>query len=312
MTALAKYLTFSATRHLVAGVNVVSCELLLGDSRLVRFDRVPRNNVHRHNYFEPCYVVSGTGEFVHEEEHLALRPGDLFIANPGSFHEITSLKTKDLSLWYTSFSIAEKAQRALASSMEETIIQCFLNEHRIKAGQQQHIGRCFQSFSRLEKGMRLAQSAYFTEQLKKVLVLQIMAALAPIEESTVSGHPAWERIRRVIELHPTLTVPEIAKMSGVSERSMRRLFHDKLGRTVTSEIQKRRIGRAATLLALPELSIAEVGQRIGIDDPGQFTRLFKKVMGMTPRDFRQQKLPQSPETWRWVTVGNVSMRTEFL
>ena len=145
----------------------------------------------------------------------------------------------------------------------------------------------------------------------RLLVLQIITALASGDGADSPLPQALARIRKWIEVQPHLTVPELARLSGVSERSMRRLFHEKLGRTVTREIQERKIERAAALLGLPELSIAEVGQRIGIDDAGQFTRLFKKIMGITPRDFRHRELPQSSEHWRWVNVGAVAMRTEF-
>lgn len=293
-------------------VKAVSHTLLLGDFSRVRFDRVPRNNPHRHNYFEPCYVISGTGDFVHEDEHFELQPGDLFIANPGSVHEITSIKTRDLNLCYTRFAIVEKSPADQRESQEDKIIQRFINAHQLKVSQQQHIGRGFRFFSRMGVSKRGGQSAYFTAQFWKVVILQIMTALAQIDETEASEHPVLERIRHLIALHPACTVSEIAKMSGVSERSMRRLFYEKLGRTVIREIHEQRINNASALLALPELSIAEVGQRIGIDDPGQFTRFFKKGMGITPREFRRQELTRSVETRHWVTAGSLASQTDFL
>jgi len=288
-------------------------ELLLGEPSQVRFTRVSRNHLHRHNFFEPCYVLSGTGDFYHENEHMTLRPGDLFIANPGSSHEITSLKTRDLNLYYTSFAIAEKAcPRSDELSVEGGIIRKFLEGHRLKVSQQQQIGQCFRYYAQLQKAERVAQHDYFVQQQLRLLVLQIMASLASIEETDSHFPRALARIRKVIEAQPGLTVPELARLGGVSERSLRRLFRDRLDRTITREIQERKIERAAALLGLPELTVAEVGQRIGIDDPGQFTRLFKKIMGLTPRDFRHREVPHSPENWRWVNVGAVSMRTEFL
>ena len=70
----------------------------LSATRYVSFERVTRNRIHRHSFFEPCIVVSGEGEFEHGSKVFALREGDLFIANPGIYHEIRSLRTKDLPL----------------------------------------------------------------------------------------------------------------------------------------------------------------------------------------------------------------------
>ena len=44
----------------------------------------------------------------------------------------------------------------------------------------------------------------------------------------------------------------------------------------------------------------EVTRQVGVDDPAQFSRLFKKVMGVTAREFQR-----SPP------VGSGAMRTEF-
>jgi hypothetical protein len=78
-------------------------ELTFSSTRFVSFERVTRNRVHRHSFYEPCIVISGTGEFEHGAEQYALREGDLFIADPGIYHEIRSLKTKDLQLYFLAF-----------------------------------------------------------------------------------------------------------------------------------------------------------------------------------------------------------------
>ncbi|MGH7145805.1 MAG: AraC family transcriptional regulator [Planctomycetota bacterium] len=81
---------------------------------------------------------------------------------------------------------------------------------------------------------------------------------------------------------------ELARQAGVSERSLRRLFEDHLRTTPGREYLTRRMRWAAQLLADPRQSVHAVGARIGIPDPSQFSRDFRRVMGRTPSQFRAE------------------------
>ncbi|RME70993.1 MAG: AraC family transcriptional regulator, partial [Verrucomicrobia bacterium] len=49
-----------------------------------------------------------------------------------------------------------------------------------------------------------------------------------------------------------------------------------------------KVQRACELLATTTLSIAEIAEQLGFDDPYYFSRLFRKIMGMAPRVYRRQ------------------------
>src|ERR1700730_8307190 len=94
----------------------------LSATRYVSFEQVTRNRFHRTSLFEPCIVLSGTGEFEHGSAVFSLREGDLFIANPGVYHEIRSLRTTDLGLYFLAFSIA-RASRTSRSGEQPRLRQ---------------------------------------------------------------------------------------------------------------------------------------------------------------------------------------------
>ena len=48
---------------------------------------------------------------------------------------------------------------------------------------------------------------------------------------------------------------------------------------------------AMRLLNQPQLSVAEVGYRLGFSEPSAFHRAFKRVTGLTPQDYRRQRAP---------------------
>lgn len=291
--------------------------LMLSRVNRVRFDRQPRNFVHRHNFFEPCLVVAGSGEFDHGDAHFPLRTGDLFIADPGVFHEIKSLRTRDLDLMFTAFAVSETTDRTETRLDDDEIIRSFLKRHVVWRKEQQRLRGAFQQLLDWSANGPTRRNEFFRREMMRLLILQIMTALTPASDAPEgSGEKPFALARALREIDARLRGPiwvlDIARSSGVSERSLRRLFQRHLRRTVAEEIQERRVQRAATLLALPEFSVAEAGRQVGIDDPGQFTRLFKKIMGASPREFRDKKIARATRRTVFVPIGGVPMKTEFL
>lgn len=60
------------------------------------------------------------------------------------------------------------------------------------------------------------------------------------------------------------------------------------GASVSAHLQQRAILEAKRLLGFTELSVKEIGYALGYDEPVYFGKLFKKVTGLTPQQFRHQ------------------------
>ncbi len=291
--------------------------LLLSEVQWVRFNRPLRNLVHRHTFFESCLVVSGRGEFDHGEDHFALGPGDLFVADVGVFHEIKSLRTRNLTLLFISFAVAEATGSDEGNTEKDLIIRSFLKKHAVWCKDQQHLTGDFRRLLDHEEVNRLPHSDFFLREAKQLLVLKIMTALIAKTFTESAGdtvpHTALNRALQAIDmhLHEPIWVKTIAKSSGMSERNLRRLFRRQVGRTVSGEIQEHKAQRAVLLLGRPEFNIAEVDREVGIEDPAQFSRLFKKVMGVSPHQFRTSKIPIVSRQTIFVKIGSVTMKTEF-
>jgi AraC-like DNA-binding protein len=67
------------------------------------------------------------------------------------------------------------------------------------------------------------------------------------------------------------------------------------GRTVQEWITERRMAEARGLLAETDLPVAEVARRVGVCDPGYFSRLFGRAHGSSPREWRGGREPQRRE-----------------
>ena len=100
------------------------------------------------------------------------------------------------------------------------------------------------------------------------------------------------RIRRSVELMYTqldqdLTLKALAAASYLSPFHFARLFKKLTGSTPHNYLAGIRAARAQLLLAETELSITQIGSRVGYLSASHFTKAFRLATGTTPREFRK-------------------------
>ena len=83
-----------------------------------------------------------------------------------------------------------------------------------------------------------------------------------------------------------LRLKALAEAQGVNASYLSTLFKKETGETITDHVNKKRMERAAHLLQSTKLQIQSVAQHCGISDVNYFSKLFKKHLGLTPREFR--------------------------
>jgi len=93
-----------------------------------------------------------------------------------------------------------------------------------------------------------------------------------------------------IEVHlgERLALPQIARAAGLSTRSLVRLFRKELDTSVVEFILRRRVARAADLLRRSDRICAEIAFEAGFGSVQHFNRIFLRVQGMSPREWRRR------------------------
>ena len=74
----------------------------------------------------------------------------------------------------------------------------------------------------------------------------------------------------------------------VNKYYLTRLFRNEYGLTVGSYLLQTSISHAKELLRFSGLSIEEISERCGITPLYYFSRIFKQVEGISPRDYRKK------------------------
>lgn len=136
------------------------------------------------------------------------------------------------------------------------------------------------------------------------LVFDTLLALGASKEREHAAwheeHPLVRRFERAVSDHigRDVDVSEMAQEIGVSREHLTRVFREQTGMTPYAYLVRRKMLHACRLLKNTSLSAKEISGMLGYAFPAHFSRTFKRLLGMGPRQFRE--------------VGRVPLRAEEL
>lgn len=106
---------------------------------------------------------------------------------------------------------------------------------------------------------------------------------------TGSKKQSLQNVKAYLEEHykEKITLDFLSEHFFINKFYLTRVFKEQFGTTVLSYLDHVRITHAKQLLRFSEFSAADIGREIGIDEPGYFNRVFKKVEGISPGEYRR-------------------------
>lgn len=90
-------------------------------------------------------------------------------------------------------------------------------------------------------------------------------------------------------LEKRLTLSDLAVHTGYSPSHFSALFSKRTGYAPLTYFNQLKIQQACHLLDFTDMKVNQICFKIGIEDTYYFSRLFRKVMGMSPREYKKQK-----------------------
>jgi AraC-like DNA-binding protein len=113
-----------------------------------------------------------------------------------------------------------------------------------------------------------------------------------------------DSVREYVEvnLHKSLTVVELASVTGLSPTHFSRLFRQAVGESPHRYVRRRRVERAEGLIVGTDLSFRVIAELVGFSDQSHLNRVIRAERGLTPGQLRQAvrsgRSPGSVETRR--------------
>lgn len=141
-------------------------------------------------------------------------------------------------------------------------------------------------------------SSAFAQQIEQIESLDKLPALLKemfetycrlVRKNTMKHYspPVQKAITYIdSDLSATLNLRNISKALNISSSYLSATFKKETGQTLTEFINQQRILYAKQLLAQTQLQIQTIAQHCGILDVHYFSKVFKRIVGQTPRQYR--------------------------
>lgn len=134
---------------------------------------------------------------------------------------------------------------------------------------------------------------FFADSQCFALLAQLISSLVSERAYNGDAGGAVQRLQRVMEavradLARAWTVAELAPAANLSQAQLFRRFRQRTGTTPIDWLRHERVNAAKRLLMVTDEHIGKIAARCGYPDPFHFARDFKKLVGVTPSEFRRQ------------------------
>ena len=133
-------------------------------------------------------------------------------------------------------------------------------------------------------------------------IAHVYGKMTPARGRFEGGLAAWQQQRAIevltADLKQEISLNQLAEQCGVSVRHFARAFRESTGMPPHRWLLKQRIDRALAMLPNKRLSLAEIASFCGFSDQSHFTRVFTRMVGMSPGVWRRAngfvRVPEQP------------------
>jgi AraC-like DNA-binding protein/mannose-6-phosphate isomerase-like protein (cupin superfamily) len=261
--AVCRFLAATNTEH----ATLQFCERFDGKSRIWNFSK------HSHPFFELIFFLEGKANIDAGAESVDVLGFDVVVYPPGLEH------AEHLDLRHRQEIICLWADTGPTPTFE----------HAIKLMDERGTLRSLFEMVYAEFTANRPWSAELISCYLKTIFLQVRQSFSELPRETTS---LVERTLGYIHEHYArdFDIDELAGQVAVSPSYLFRLFKKKMQVTPMHYRNMVRIDKAKLLLADQQLTVDDVAERVGFDDPKYFTRVFRDLTGTTPSAYRRSRL----------------------
>lgn len=240
------------------------------------------------NHFLFHYVISGTGTLMADDasgvtQIYQLKSGQGFMLFPGQIStyiadrklpweytwvEFDGLRAKE-TIDISGLSLNNPVYRAQYRDLRETMVNemLYLVQHKDMAPFHLigHLYLFLDAFTRSLSSMQPTKGGRLRD-------FYIHEALTFIEQNFQND----------------ISVEDIADTCGLNRSYFGKIFKESLGKTTQEFLMSYRMTKATELLKLTQLSISDISNAVGYSNPLHFSRAFKNVYGISPREWRNR------------------------
>lgn len=251
--------------------------------------------LHSHDFVEIALVESGSAVHTTRNTRRPVSTGDVVVIPKGVRHGYEEVRnfmlknvTFDLSLLdsvhsdlrhlpgFHALFLLPRGDRASSPHYEFSALE---------PGEMAYLGRLV---GKMKDELSAKAPGYKTVCLAALLELAAFLSRKEFGKDSGGEHNLDKVLGHMERSHGRkITVKELAKIAGCSERSFHRIFHKTTGKSPVDYLLGIRLSRSKRLLAGTAMSVAAIAEETGFMDGAYFAKQFKRGFGMSPTEFRK-------------------------
>jgi len=265
---------------------------------VLRAERHQEFPLHSHAFTELVLILQGEGTHLLDGEAFRLTAGDVFVVPRGRTHGYGP--ARELALVNVIFDAGRLGLPT--ADIRETPGYHALFDLEPQLRQRHHFR------SRLQLA---AEELRLADRLVRELEEELAARRPGVRYAAIAAlmrlivflcrccrggvNPAARQLFRLAdvvsllerEYTRPLNVASLAEMAHLSRSRLHRVFREAYGLAPVEYLLKVRVERAAEWLRRSDLPIGEIASRCGFEDSNYFSRQFRRLIGVAPRDYRR-------------------------
>ncbi|WP_433945054.1 AraC family transcriptional regulator [Paenibacillus sp. SN-8-1] len=239
------------------------------------------------DYFLLHYIMDGEGIFEVGGKRYHLGKGQGFLICPNVITYYQADTDKPWSYCWVGFhgSLAEWLLKQAGLTMASPI---FIYER------DDILHQYMQSMAEAKANPK-AQEVRLTGLLYLMLsLIEESGPAAPPSERESQAEVYVEKVTDFIEMNyaQKITIEDIAHFIGLNRSYLGSLFKQRMNTSIQEYLVRYRINKACEMMRNAELSIGDISRSVGYSDPLLFSKVFKKLKGISPKHYRAEVHPQ--------------------
>ncbi len=230
------------------------------------------------DYIVMEYIEDGIGYINSSSKKYAVSKGDVYILLPGTPHKYWADENAPFKKIWINFFSDIFVEIAYKYNLNETVV--FHTN-----------GNCKKYFEEL---LDLAKSNCNNDLVyakASKIVFSIFMELVKIENNAATSNVLARKAYKMLSnrIYSEQKINEVAKSLNISVAYLIKVFKQEYGVTPLQFIIKQKIDLAKTALKTSDLPINAIARQLSFSDEHYFSTQFKKIVGMTPTKYRNNK-----------------------
>lgn len=235
-------------------------------------------------YYLLHHIIDGTYTVEIDGKEYLCQPGDTFFIFPQTAYSMSCSATERCEYCWVGFS-------GLESDMILQYLRVSKENPIIHSGSTSTV-RTLHSEIYNARGETLAASFAMASKLY-LLFSHLLSETSQKESAEENDY--LQKALEYIHRHFTedITVNDVCSHLNVSRSWLFRIFSTLIGESPSNYITAQRLALACSFLRDTQMNISEIADRVGYADSLYFSRIFKKHVGFSPREYRRQHNDES-------------------